>query len=66
MIRFLRIIAGNRIKEDHGGENGNCIGSHSVPPGIGGSERNANERVREEKIGVVICGSIGECNKESG
>jgi hypothetical protein len=40
-------------------------GLHSTPSGVGGLDRNANERVRGVQINVFICGSARECNKES-
>jgi hypothetical protein len=43
----------------------NRMGLHSAPSGVGGWERNANEQVRGVQINVFICGSDGECNRES-
>lgn len=41
-----------------------CMRFHSAPSGVGGWERNANERVHGVQINVFICGSTRESNKE--
>lgn len=64
MNRLLRILTGDRIKEGQGDGLKNRMRLHSAPSGVGGWERNANERVRGVQINVFICGSARECNKE--